>query len=83
MAASLDISALDLKNEGNSHFIKRRFTEALSCYTEGISICKSIAESPKNVTELDDDSNDELEATLYSNRSGCYYEMGDYGMLCC
>lgn len=80
MAASSDISALDLKNEGNSHFIKRRFTEALSCYTEGIAICKT-AESPKNVTELDD-SNDELMATLHSNRSGCYYEMGDYGMLC-
>ena len=57
-------SGLDLKNEGNAHFIKRRFDEALACYSEGIAV----------VTKDDD-----LEATLYSNMSSCYFEMGDYG----
>lgn len=59
-------SGLDLKNEGNAHFIKRHFHEALACYSEGIAV----------VTKDDD-----LEATLYSNMSGCYFEMGDYGKL--
>ena len=58
--------ALDLKNEGNTHFKKRRFDEALACYSEGIA-----------VVAHDDD--DDLEATLYSNISSCYFEMGDYG----
>ena len=78
--------ALDLKNEGNSHFVKRLFTEALECYTKGIEICSCSdnTTSPKNVTSEITDviCNEELEATLYSNRSGCYYEMGDYGTLC-
>jgi flavin reductase (DIM6/NTAB) family NADH-FMN oxidoreductase RutF len=60
-------TGLDLKNEGNSHFMKRRFTEALACYSEGIAVVTT--------TQAEDD----LEVTLYSNRSGCYYEMGDYG----
>ena len=60
-------TGLDLKNDGNSHFMKRRFTEALACYSEGIAVVTA--------KQADDD----LEVTLYSNRSGCYYEMGDYG----
>ena len=85
MVSSQEESALDLKNNGNSHFVKRRFTEALACYSEGIAICDkstTTTTSPKNVTEIADVvSMEEIEATLYSNRSGCYYEMGDYGKL--
>jgi len=64
LSTDMKKSGLDLKNEGNAHFMKRRFNDALSCYSEGIAV----------VTQADED----LEATLYSNRSGCYYEMGDY-----
>ncbi len=65
LSTDMKKSGLDLKNEGNAHFMKHRFNDALSCYSEGIAV----------VTQADED----LEATLYSNRSGCYYEMGDYG----
>ena len=57
--------ALDLKNDGNAHFKKRRFDEALACYSEGIAVVAH--------------DEDDLEATLYSNISSCYFEMGDYG----
>jgi len=57
-------SGLELKNEGNAHFLKRRFDEALACYSEGIAVVAK---------------DDDLEATLYSNMSSCYFEMGDYG----
>lgn len=63
---------LDLKNEGNDLFKKRRFHGALRCYSAGISV----------VTQSDV-IDEELLATLLSNRSGCYYEMGDYGELIC
>jgi hypothetical protein len=66
--ADMKKTGLDLKNDGNSHFMKRRFTEALACYSEGIAVVTT--------TQAEDD--DDLEVTLYSNRSGCYYEMGDY-----
>ena len=61
-------SGLDLKNEGNGYFMKRQFDDALACYSEGIKV----------VTHDDDD----LKATLYSNMSSCYFEMGDYGKRC-
>ena len=61
-------SGLDLKNEGNAYFMKRKFYDALACYSKGIKI----------VAHDDDD----LEATLYSNISSCYFEMGDYGKWC-
>jgi hypothetical protein len=67
--ADMKKTGLDLKNDGNSHFMKRRFTEALACYSEGIAV----------VTAKQADDHADLEVTLYSNRSGCYYEMGDYG----
>ena len=66
-------TGLDLKNEGNSHFTKRRFTEALACYSEGIAVVTTTTTTTTTRAEVD------LEVTLYSNRSGCYYEMGDYG----
>ena len=31
----------------------------------------------RNVADVEAD--EDLEAILYSNRSGCYYEMGNYG----
>ena len=34
-------------------------------------------ENAENYVKQQHDEN--LEATLFSNRSGCYYEMGDYG----
>jgi hypothetical protein len=43
--------------------------KAVRCYTQGIDV---VAKS--NVMD------DELHATLLSNRSGCYYEMGNYGV---
>ena len=61
-------SPLDLKNEGNALFQKCQFTKTLSCYSAGIDAMTQ---------DVNDDNN--LKATLYSNRSGCYYEMGDYG----
>lgn len=66
-------NGLELKNEGNAHFVKRRFVEALSKYSEGISVVTQKAD--------DDDVDKDLEAILLSNRSSCYYEMGDYGKL--
>jgi hypothetical protein len=62
-------SGLDFKNEGNEFFQKRDFVKAVRCYTQGIDV---VAKS--NVMD------DELHATLLSNRSGCYYEMGNYGV---
>ncbi|KAL7553951.1 hypothetical protein ACHAWF_017877 [Thalassiosira exigua] len=63
-------SALGLKNEGNSHFVKRRFKEALACYSAGLKVAANDDSCEADVADI--------EATLYSNRSGCYYEMGDY-----
>ena len=81
-------SALDLKNEGNAHFTKRHFAEALACYSEGISIVSKNGDGGNIGVNVNDENaenhvkqqhDDDLEATLFSNRSGCYYEMGDYG----
>lgn len=68
--ASPGKSPLDLKNEGNAHFAKRRFAEALECYTEGIDLASSTPDGA---------GDDGDEAVLYSNRSSCRYEMGNYG----
>ena len=58
------MGALDHKNAGNDHFVKRRFGPALECYTEALSVV------------CDEDP---LRAVLLSNRSSCYYEIGNYG----
>lgn len=69
MTSSSIKSGLDFKNEGNELFQKRQFASALRSYTSGIEI----------LTKQGSREDKDLEATLFSNRSGCYYEMGQYG----
>eukprot|EP00578_Thalassiosira_sp_NH16_P030003 CAMPEP_0181080430 /NCGR_PEP_ID=MMETSP1071-20121207/2563_1 /TAXON_ID=35127 /ORGANISM="Thalassiosira sp., Strain NH16" /LENGTH=1044 /DNA_ID=CAMNT_0023161907 /DNA_START=65 /DNA_END=3199 /DNA_ORIENTATION=- len=71
-------SALRLKNDGNALFAECKFREAVACYTEGLLL-----------TEGGEGEDLDLRAVLLSNRSGAYYEMGDYekssedGRACC
>ena len=61
-------SALRLKNDGNALFAECKFREAVACYMEGLLL-----------TEGGEGEDLDLRAVLLSNRSGAYYEMGDYG----
>ena len=50
------------KKEGNDYFRKKNFSSAIYCYTEGLKVhCK----------------NDELKATLYSNRATAHFYVGE------
>ena len=60
MTSFQEESALDLKNNGNSHFLKCHFTEALACYSKGIAICdKSTTTTTKRHDARDGGKNED------------------------
>jgi len=67
-----DLSARieEVKNEGNGHFQKSRFQEAIQMYSKGIVMCDERGETGEK------DSN--IKVTLLSNRAACLLKAGNF-----